>query len=378
MSREAEIARFLARHGYAGAHAAPLAQDASFRRYLRLTGGRRAAVLMDAPPPEDVRPFLRIAAHLAEIGLSVPEIFAADAAAGLVLEEDLGDRLYPAVMGEVGVVTTPPPLEGGGRGEGFRGRNLRCDPGTDPSPRPPPSRGGGEDTCSSSTASLFDAAIDVLVVMHRAPPPSDLPAWDAAAMRDTALATLLDWWWPAMFGAPAPDAARADFTAALTDLLAPVAAGPHGFVHRDYFAGNLLWLPARDGLRRVGVIDFQGASIGHPAYDLVSLLQDARRVIPAAIAARCIARYLDARPELDATAFRTAYAACAAQRHLRVAGQWVRLARRDNRPTYLAYGPHTWALLNDALRHPAAAPLAAAMDRWVPPDRRANPPDLPA
>ena len=157
-----------------------------------------------------------------------------------------------------------------------------------------------------------------------------------------------------------------------------VARGPQGFVHRDYFAGNLLWLPARAGVRRVGVIDFQGASIGHPAYDLVSLLQDARRVIPAAIAERCIARYLTARPELDAAAFHTAYAACAAQRHLRVAGQWVRLALRDNRPAYLAYGPHTWALLTDALRHPATAPLATAMDRWIPPARRANPPDLAA
>jgi hypothetical protein len=377
MTRDAEIAGFLARHGYAGALAAPLAQDASFRRYLRLTGGRRPAVLMDAPPPEDVRPFLRIAAHLAGIGISVPEIFAADAAAGLVLEEDLGDALYPAVMGE-GSHTTPPPLEGGGWGEGAPQVPNGCALPRDPSPQPPPTRGGGAVCEPTSIALLFDAAIDVLVVMHRAAPPLDLPAWDLPAMRQTALATLLDWWWPAMFGAQAPDAARADFTAGLTDLLAPVAAGPRGFVHRDFFAGNLLWLSDRAGLRRVGVIDFQGASLGHPAYDLVSLLQDARRGIPAPIAASCVARYLAARPELDAPAFRATYAACAAQRHLRVAGQWVRLARRDNRPAYLAYGPHTWALLNDALCHPEAAPLAAAMDRWIPPASRANPPDLAA
>jgi aminoglycoside/choline kinase family phosphotransferase len=330
MNRDTEIESFLARHGYAGARSAPLAQDASFRRYLRLTGGERPAVLMDAPPPEDVRPFLRIAAHLAGLGLSVPDIIAADADAGLVLEEDLGDALYPTLLGEV--PATP----------------------------------------------LFDAAIDALVVMQQAPPPRNLPAWDATALRDTALATLLDWWWPAMFATPAPPAARADFATALTEMLVPITAGPRAFTHRDYFAGNLLWLPDRPGLRRVGVIDFQGASIGHPAYDLVSLLQDARRVIPAAIETRAIARYLAARPDLDAAAFRTAYAACAAQRHLRVAAQWVRLARRDNRPAYLAYGPHTWALLNAALRHPAASPLAAAMDRWIPPTHRANPPDLAA
>jgi aminoglycoside/choline kinase family phosphotransferase len=214
--------------------------------------------------------------------------------------------------------------------------------------------------------------------MHRAAPPPGLPAWDALTMRDTALATLFDWWWPATFHTPPPDAARADFATALTEMLAPVARGPQCLTHRDYFAGNLLWLPDRSGLRRVGVIDFQGASIGHPAYDLVSLLQDARRDIPTSIADRGIARYLHARPELDPKTFHTAYAACAAQRHLRVAAQWVRLARRDNRPAYLAYGPHTWALLNDALRHPAAAPLAAAMDRWIPPANRANPPDLAA
>jgi len=340
MNRAAAIAGFLAQHGYAGALAAPLAQDASFRRYLRLTGGPRPAVLMDAPPPEDVVPFLRIAEHLAGLGLSVPDIIGAGAAAGLVLDEDLGDDLYPTLLDDE--------------------HQQR------------------ENTYTTLIPQLFDTAIDVLVAMHRATPPPGLPAWDASAMHQTALGTLLDWWWPAMFGAPAPDAARTDFTAALTNLLAPVAAGPQGFVHRDFFAGNLLWLPARDGLRRVGVIDFQGASIGHPAYDLVSLLQDARRVIPTAIEARAVARYLDARPKLDAPAFRTAYAACAAQRHLRVAGQWVRLARRDNRPAYLAYGPHTWALLNQALDHPAAAPLAAAIDRWIPPANRANPPDLAA
>jgi aminoglycoside/choline kinase family phosphotransferase len=348
MSREARIAAFLACAGYGKARAAPLAQDASFRRYLRLTGGPRPAVLMDAPPPEDVRPFLRVAAHLAGLGVSVPDILAADQEAGLVLEEDLGDALYPVMMGEFEVISSPSPC---GRGGLVPGACL--------------------DT-------LFSAAVDLLVVLHRAPPPADLPSWGAMEMRDTALGTLLDWWWPAMFGSPPPQGARDDFAQALTDLLAPLAAGPTGFVHRDFFAGNLLWLPDRAGVRRVGLIDFQGASIGHPAYDLVSLLQDARRVIPADVAADAVARYLSARPELEQDAFRDAFAACAAQRHLRVACQWVRLAKRDNRPFYLAYGPHTWALLQAALAHPAAAPLARAMDRWIPPDRRANPPGLAA
>jgi aminoglycoside/choline kinase family phosphotransferase len=225
---------------------------------------------------------------------------------------------------------------------------------------------------------LFEAAVDTLVAMQRAPPPPDLPVWDAPTMAATALATLFDWWWPAMFGMAAPDTVRQDFATALETTLVPVATGPLCFVHRDFFAGNLIWLPGRPGISRVGVLDFQGAALGHPAYDLASLLQDARRDIPPDTAESTIAHYLTARPELEPAAFRAAYAACAAQRHLRVAGQWVRLARRDNRPAYLAHGPRTWRLLERAVREPAAAPLGAALNRWIPPDRRCNPPDLAA
>jgi N-acetylmuramate 1-kinase len=354
MSRDRLIAAFLTRHGYGGARAEPLAQDASFRRYLRLIGGPRPAVLMDAPPPEDIRPFVHIAGHLAGIGISVPEVFAADAAEGLLLEEDLGNGL--CVVAPRTVAPPPNPLPPAGAGES---RHLL-----------PQGEGEG--------GLLFDAAVDVLVAMQRAPGPPCLPVWNTAAMQRTALATLFDWWWPAMFGTPAPDAARRDFADALAAMLTPVAAGPACFVHRDFFAGNLIWLPERTGIRRVGVLDFQGATIGHPAYDLASLLQDARRDIPQSIAERAIARYLAARPELNPAEFLAAYAACAAQRHLRVAGQWVRLARRDRRPGYLAFGPHTWRLLEQAVRDPVAAPLATALDRWIPPARRGNPPNLAA
>jgi hypothetical protein len=324
MNRDDLIAMFLARNGFSPSDAEPLAQDASFRRYLRIRGDR-PAVLMDAPPPEDVRPFLRIAEHLKGAELRVPAILAADEARGLVLEEDLGDDLLSTLLD------------------------------------------GGE-----SAAPLLDAAVDALVLMQRAPPPDGLPLWDAPTMASTAMGTLFDWWWPARFASPAPQAAREDVADALAVMLEPVAAGPRGFVHRDFFAGNLLWLPDQ----RVGVIDFQGAAIGHPAYDLVSLLQDARRDIAPAARQRGLDRYLAERPELDAANFRAAFVACAAQRHLRVACQWVRLALRDNRPQYLAYGPRTWRLLADALSEPAAAPLAAALNRWIPPAARGNPPSL--
>jgi aminoglycoside/choline kinase family phosphotransferase len=166
---------------------------------------------------------------------------------------------------------------------------------------------------------------------------------------------------------------RDEFAAAITDLCAPLATGPAGFVHRDYFAANLMWLPGRTGARRTGILDFQDAALGHLAYDLVSLIEDARRDIDPGLRAAMTARYLSLRPELDAPAFRAAMAICAAQRHLRVAALWVRLDRRDGKPHYLAHGKRTWGLLAAALRHEAASPLARFLDAHVPPALRANP-----
>ena len=167
----------------------------------------------------------------------------------------------------------------------------------------------------------------------------------------------------------APDAARQEFAGALETMLAPVAAGPTCFVHRDFFAGNLIWLPQRAGIRRIGVLDFQSAAIGHPAYDLASLLQDARRDIPAAVAEAAIERYLAARPELHPAEFRAAYAACAAQRHLRVAGQWVRLARRDGRPGYLGMAR---ALGDCWIERCATPPQLRSPPRWIAGSRRTD------
>ena len=330
MSRDASIAAFLSANGYGRADRAPLAQDASFRRYWRLAGGPRPAVLMDAPPPEAVRPFIAVGAHLRGLGISVPEVLAANEDQGLLLLEDLGDGLFPAVL----------------------------------SPQTGPA--------------MFDTAVEALAAMQRAPAPAALPAWNAGAMAAAAEATLLDWWWPATFGAPTPQAARAEFARALREMLAPLDRDEPVFVHRDFFAGNLIWLPGRTGIRQVGVLDFQSAAHGHPAYDLASLIGDSRRGIPVELAERSVARFLAARPEFDPAAFRTALAICTAQRHLRVAAQWVRLAQRDGRKHYLAYGPRTWSLLETALRHSAAAPVAAVFDRWIPPERRGNPPSLAA
>lgn len=318
---------FLAAHGFGAAVREALPSDASFRRYVRLQGGPRPALLMDAPPPqEDVRPFLHVGAHLARAGLAAPEVIAADAGRGFLLLEDLGRETMAA----------------------------RLDAGADPLP-------------------LYGDAAEALAALHAAPPPEGLPAWGAARMAETAAATFLDWWWPEALGAAPSDDVRAAFHAALHDMLAPFAA--RGFVHRDFFPANLMPLD-RAAPRHVGILDFQDAAYGHPAYDLVSLVEDARRDVAEDVRQAAIARYLDARRGVDAGDFRAAMAVHAAQRHLRVAALWTRLARRDGKWHYLRHGPRCWALLGRALDHPATAPLRRFLDAHVPRDLRANPSSL--
>jgi aminoglycoside/choline kinase family phosphotransferase len=185
-------------------------------------------------------------------------------------------------------------------------------------------------------------------------------------------ATFLDWWWPAMMGRAPGDDLRAGLDDAIRAMLAPFA-GTQGFVHRDYFPANLMRLDARTGARRTGLLDFQDAGLGHPAYDLVSLVQDARRDVAKAARDAAIERYFAARPGLVREDFTAAMAACAAQRHLRVAALWVRLSRRDNKRHYLVHGPRCWRLLDEALEHPATAPLRLWLDAALPRHLRRNP-----
>lgn len=319
-----DFSAFLGDHGFGDAARHPLPGDASFRRYVRLTGGPRPALLMDAPPPEDVRPFLRIARHLHAAGLSAPDIIATDEAAGFLLLEDFGHDTHAGLL----------------------------DAGADPVP-------------------LYTEAATTLAALHEAPPPAGLPSWEGAAMARAPAATFLDWWWPAVFGSAPSDSVRSEFDDALRAMLAPLE-GAGCFVHRDYFPANLMRLD-RDGARRTGLLDFQDGGLGHPAYDLVSLVEDARRDVRDDVRDAAIAAYLAARPTLDARDFAAAMAVCAAQRHLRVAALWTRLARRDSKPGYLVHGPRCWRLLDRALAHPATAALSGFLDRHVPPGLRRNP-----
>ncbi len=316
---------FLTAHGFGAARVDWLPGDASHRRYARLRGGPRPALLMDAPPPEDVRPFVAVARHIAGIGLSAPEIIAADEAAGLLLIEDFGDDTHAAL------------LDGGADA-------LPC----------------------------YLEAAEALAALHAAPPPAALPAWGPAEMARATAATFLDWWWPAAMGRAADGETRAHLDAAIHAMVAPFAT-EGCFVHRDFFPANLMRLADRAGPCRTGLLDFQDAARGSPAYDLVSLVEDARRDVAPAVRDAAIARYLEARGGVDRDRFRAAMAACAAQRHLRVAALWVRLARRDGKPGYLVHGPRCWRLLDTALHHPATRPLRDFLDARIPGTLRRNP-----
>ena len=309
---------FLAQAGWAHAAIVPLAGDASFRRYFRVIDGARRAVLMDAPPPhEDPRPFIAIAEHLTGQGFAAPRILACDLAEGLVLIEDFGDlrvkeHVEDMPVAEIGVYTR---------------------------------------------------AVNLLAELHRLPP-ADVPPYDRAVYQREA-GLLTEYYCPAI-GLPVDEAGYAAAWAAVLPLVER-SASPVVTVLRDYHAENIMLIdgPASHGL---GLLDFQDALAGHPAYDLVSLLQDARRDVPPAVEAAMLDHYRAiARPPAD---FDAAYAVLGAQRNAKIIGIFTRLWKRDGKPRYLTYLPRMWDLLERDLAHPALAPVASWFAANIPNEKR--------
>ena len=334
--RGALIDAFVARAGWGGAARRALAGDASFRRYERLGDGTRRAVLMDAPPPEEVGPFLAVARLLRGLGYSAPDLLAAAPEAGLLLLEDFGDQTYTRLL-----------------------------EGAAPAPDTP------------DEAALYALAVDLLIDLHRRPAAAfagaGLPAYDDARLLNEAL-LLVDWYLPALRGgAPAGAGERRAFVDLWPPLLAAARRLPETLVLRDYHVDNLIWLPGRSGLAACGLLDFQDAVMGPCAYDLISLLEDARRDIAGGLAAALRARYLAAFPDLDPAMFAGASAILAAQRNCKILGIFTRLWRRDGKPAYLAHIPRVWRHLEGDLADPALAPLRDWLDRALPPDARRAP-----
>lgn len=310
------IAQFLADAGWGAATIAPLAGDASNRRYSRLDLADERAVLMDAPAErgEDIRPFTFMTRWLRDQGLSAPKIFAEDKNTGLLLLEDLGDALFARH------VSTHPDEE----------RNL------------------------------YAEAVRVLVSLARQPVPAYLAPYDRAALDREAL-LFTEWWLPASTGATPSEAMQAAYLGLVHKATESVEPVRDVVVLRDYHAENLIWLPDRPAPACVGLLDYQDALAGHPAYDLMSLLEDARRDTTPALRDEMITLYLSERPDIDADSFCAAYSALGAQRNLKIIGIFARLALRDHKPHYLDLIPRVWGHLQRDLSHPDLV----ALKEWV-------------
>ena len=332
--RDAQIAAFLESAGWAGAVRENLAADASFRSYDRIRLGARRAVLMNAPPEhEDITPFIDLARHLRGLGYSAPEPIEADVEAGLLLLEDLGDDTFTRLL-------------------------------------------AGD----ANERSLYVLATDLLIDLHRRPPAQALydalPPYSDRMFLDEA-ALLVDWYIPAALGAALADNARSDYIAAWRAALPLARAVPETLVLRDYHVDNLMRIEGRDGIAACGLLDFQDAVAGPASYDFVSLVEDARRDVPAKLAGELRRRYLDALPHVDEEDFDRSRAILGAQRHCKVIGIFTRLCVRDGKPGYLGHIPRVWRQLESALAHPALAGIAAWLDAHVPPAMRIIPPCRP-
>ena len=324
-ARGTRLTRFLADAGWAEANRTPLSGDASFRRYQRLVQGGRRAILMDAPPThENIGAFVRIATLLKDLGFSAPGILAQDTDHGFLLLEDLGDETFTRALSA-------------GRDE----------------------------------PALYRLAVDTLIDLHGRITPNDLAALpefdEARALREVSL--LLDWYWPAIHGAPAPAAVREEFDAAWQAVLPLLSGAPESIALFDFHVDNLMLL-ARPGTTACGLLDFQDAVRAPCVFDLVSLLEDVRRVVPDALQSEMVERYLSARPALDKADFTTAYAVIGAQRNTRIAGTFARLLIRDGKAGYQRFMPRVWTLVGQDLASPALTPVADWYARHLPPSTR--------
>jgi len=318
----AQAPDFLAAHGWGGADIRPLAGDASFRRYFRVHRNGTTAVLMDAPPEhEDVGPFLRVAEHLLERGFAPPRPLAVDREQGLLLLEDFGDgRVAPL---------------------------LRSQP--------------------EREREIYEAAVDIAVRLAGDPAPADLPPYDAAALkREVGLFT--EWYAPALDLKVDEEAYRTAWEESWAGVLSETARAPV-MVLRDYHADNLMVVPYLDQL---GLLDFQDALAGHRAYDLVSLLQDARRDVAPELEEAMLERFAAGAGIADRQAFRAEYEVLGAQRNVKILGIFTRLWMRDGKPVYPTMHPRIWGYLERNLAHPALAPVRAWFDAHVPPEARGD------
>lgn len=348
LSRARGVAEILARAGWSGARRVFMQGDASIRAYEKLVSPNGStAILMISPPrpdgptvrhgkpyaaiaklADDIRAFIAVAEGLKAQGFSAPRIYAHSVADGLAVVEDLGDAFIAESSGPI--------------------------------------------------HERYRLAVDLLLALHGRDLPTELPidgenyalrAYDSEAML-VEVELLLDWYAPQVAKTLIASGARAQFLALWRDALAPVLEGPRTWTLRDFHSPNLLWLSKRAGLQRIGLIDFQDCVLGPPAYDLASLLQDARVDVHDALELRLMTQYtrgrIEADPNFDVDAFAAAYAAMGAQRATKILGLFARLDKRDGKPQYLAHLPRIERALAKSLAHPLLSPINAWHQTYLP------------
>ncbi|PCI61779.1 MAG: aminoglycoside phosphotransferase [Kordiimonadales bacterium] len=313
---------FVEKCGWADADIFPLPSDASFRRYIRLVRSGESRMLMDAPPEQEkLGAYLDIQAHLEGLGLRVPKVFAADRVKGFALIEDFGDDTFTELL-----------------------------------------------AAAVDEKGLYLQAADVLAHMHAkgsAATKIDLPAYSEEALL-TEVALFTDWFVPALTGYVPTQEQKNVHLDAWKTVLQPVSADRSALVLRDYHVDNLMILPGETGLDSCGLLDFQDALIGSPAYDMVSLVEDARRDVDPAVRAAVLERYYSQCPDIDPVSFERHMALLGAQRHAKVIGIFVRLSRRDGKHNYLRHLPRLLQLLKRHLETEALAPVKRAVEAMVP------------
>lgn len=318
-ARQSARNRFLASHGLAAAEVTPLAADASFRRYFRVHARPQTLVLMDAPPPhENVARFAAVARHLRGLGLRAPKVKAVEEGEGFALLEDFGDQTFTRVLADAGGET-----------------ERRC----------------------------YATAVEVLAHLHRHPQAAALaaPVYGEDMLLDEAL-LLADWYYTAAHGKKISATKRGEYAQIWRAIFAAMPQQEPTLVLRDFHVDNLVRLPGGGALEQCGLLDFQDAVLGGPAYDLMSLLEDARRDIDRDFAAVMMRLYFQLRGGVDEEKFRHAYHLLAAQRHCKVLGIFTRLHRRDGKPVYLRHIPRVARLLREKVE---STPALAELGAWL-------------
>lgn len=325
MERTDLISAFLKKNGLDKMPIEWMPFDASFRHYARIKTPEKNYILMDAPKPENPKQFVLVDEILAKNGLSVPKIYDSDFENGFVLLEDFGDDTYARML----------------------------------------AKGADE-------LELYKTALSSLVKISEVKDFDGVPLYDDKWL-NYALTSFTDWFIPNALNRELTEKEKNSFNKIWADLYASIEKAPKGLILIDYHIDNMMHLKDRAGYKACGLLDFQDAKVGPLAYDLASLIEDARRDVPKDIREQILDMYIKAFPNMDKDLFMRSYHIVAAKRHVRVIGVFTRLKARDGKDKYLKHIPRVWKLLEEHLNEPYLLPLKNWLDDVVPTNLRKTP-----